>query len=151
MRAKTEGTQRRLRLLNLTMLLPLLTAAGALVVAKDSRSWWHVLVLGLGMAAGLVAFERWTADDLFRVALPSLAVGAVVWPVGALQIGSSNAFWGLSVAGSLVVPRLSRHRAAAAFGLVAYIAAVGAARLLVTPDDVRGAYGFTGRPRPTLA
>jgi two-component system, NarL family, sensor histidine kinase DesK len=40
--------------------------------------------------------------------------------------------------GSLAIPRLRRHQAVAAVALPVYIALVGASRLLVTHDDVRG-------------
>lgn len=132
----TQATRGRLRSLNLTMFLPLLAAVGALLVAIDARTWWHVAVLSLGVVAALVAFVRWAARDISRVALPCLIVAAAVWALGALVVGSDTAFYGISIVGSLAVPQLPRHRSAAALGLIAYVAVAGAARLLVTQEDV---------------
>jgi two-component system, NarL family, sensor histidine kinase DesK len=134
----TERTQGRLRRLNLVMFLPLLAAVGALVVAVDARTWWHVIVLGLGVVAALVAFVWWAARDISRVALPCLIVTAAVWLLGVLVVGGNSAFYGISIVGSLAIPQLPRHRGAAVLGLPAYVAAVGAARLLVTQGDVSG-------------
>ncbi|GIE78497.1 hypothetical protein Aph02nite_44470 [Actinoplanes philippinensis] len=127
----TEATQGRLRRLNLASALPPLVLAAVVVVAVDARTWWHVLVLAPAVVAALVAFERWTANDVARVALPCVIVAAAVWPVGSLVIGAPNAYWGISSVASLVVPRLPRLRHTAAAALVGYVTAVGAARLLV--------------------
>lgn len=126
--------------LNVVLMLPILAVAGLFVVALDADTWWDALILGVGVVAALVAAERWTAGDLVRprVAYPCLLVTVVVWPLGALLAGSANAFWGLCVVGSLVAPRLPRHRGAAALSIIVYVAAVGATRLLVISDDVRG-------------
>ena len=134
----TETTPRRLRRLNLTMLLPPIAVGGVLVVALDARTWWDAAILSLGVLAAVVAFVRWAANDIARVAVPCLIVTAVVWPLGVLFTDSPNASYGLAVVGSLSIPRLPRHRGAAAVALPAYIAAVGASRLLVTPEDARG-------------
>ncbi|SEG16601.1 two-component system, NarL family, sensor histidine kinase DesK [Nonomuraea solani] len=134
----TEPAQGRLRKLNLTMFLPLLAFAGVLVVAKDARSWWEALVLGAGVVAALVVFVRWAAGDVLRVALPCLLVTAAVWPYSVLVAGGGAGFFGISFAGALVVPRLPRHRVAAAIALTVYVAAVGASRLLVEHGDVSG-------------
>ncbi|WP_229068180.1 histidine kinase [Actinoplanes sp. DH11] len=136
----TEATRGRLHRLNVMLILPILAVAGLLVVALDADTWPEALILGLGVVAALVASERWAAGDLIRprVAYPCLAVTSMVWPFGALLTDSPNAFWGLCVVGSLVVPRVPRHRAAAAVALVSYVALVGAARLLFVTDDMRG-------------
>ncbi|MGP3929328.1 sensor histidine kinase [Nonomuraea sp. KM88] len=126
---ESEPARGQLRRLNLTMFLPMLVAAGALVVATDARSWWDILVLGAGVVAALVAFVRWAAGDVLRVALPCLVVAAAVWPFSVLVIDGSAAFFALSCVGAFVVPQLPRHRGAAAFALTAYIAVVGALRL----------------------
>jgi len=132
----TEPTRRRLRKLNLVMLVPPLAVGGAIVVVADSRTWWDALILASGVVAALVAFERWTARDLPRFAPYCLIVTAAVWPLGVLMIDSPRAFYGLALVGSLVVPYLKRYRAAAAVGLVGYVAVVGAARLLVSSESV---------------
>ncbi|MEU4830212.1 histidine kinase [Streptosporangium sp. NPDC023615] len=135
---RAEPARERLRRLNITLFLPLLVTVGALLVARDARTWWEALVLGAGVAAALVAFTRWAAGDVLRVALPCLIVTAAVWPFSVLVADSGAGFYGLSIVGSYVVPHLPRHRVAAAAGLIAYVAAVGASRLLVTGGDLSG-------------
>ncbi|KAA0942789.1 sensor histidine kinase [Streptomyces apricus] len=133
----SDVTRDRLRRLNLVMLLPPLAAAGALCVALDAETWWQAAVLGAGVAAALVAFERWTAGRLRQVALPCLAVTGAVWAFGVVA-DCGTAFYGLTIVGSHVVSQLPRRRGAAAFGLLAYVIAVGLARLLVTTDVLAG-------------
>ncbi|RFU20078.1 sensor histidine kinase [Geodermatophilus marinus] len=125
--ATAESSRRRFRTLNLTLFLPLLSAVGAVLVARQAQTWQQAGVLGLGLVAALVAFERWTAGDIARVAVPCLAVAGAVWPYGVLALdgGWAAAYYPVALAGSLVVSHLPRHRAAAAGGLVAYVAAVG--------------------------
>ncbi|MGW4731119.1 sensor histidine kinase [Streptomyces shenzhenensis] len=132
-----EVTRGRLRRLNLIMVLPPVVVGGVLMVALDAESWWDAVVLGPGVVAGLVAFVSWAAGGLARVAVPCLVVTAGVWLFGVLVAGSGKAVFGLSIVGPLVVPRLRRHRGAAAVALVAYVAVVGATRFLMTDDDPR--------------
>lgn len=134
----TGTTRGRLSRLNLVMFLPLLAAVGAFLVAMDARTWWQAVVLGLGVVAALVAFVWWAARDISRVALPCLIVAAAVWALGVLVIGSDTAFYGILIVGPLIVPQLPRHRGLAALGVTAYVAAMGATRLLVTPEQVSG-------------
>jgi two-component system sensor histidine kinase DesK len=134
--AGAEPAQGQLRKLNLTMFLPLLAVAGTITVAVYARSWWEVVVLGIGVVATLVCFTRWAAGEVLRVALPCLIITAAVWLVAVLMVGSSAACFGISCVGSYVIPQLSRHRVAAAVALAAYVGAVGAARLLVSHEDV---------------
>jgi two-component system sensor histidine kinase DesK len=133
-------TRRRLRTLNLTFFLPLLATVGVFLVARQAQTWEQALVLGLGVAAALVAFERWTAGDLGRVAIPCLGGAAAAWLYGSVAVGgpSQGAFYSIAVVGALVVPQLPRHRAAAAVGLAAYVAGVGALGLLTTTPVGRG-------------
>ncbi|MGN9809591.1 sensor histidine kinase [Micromonospora sp. BQ11] len=133
----SESTQGRLRRLSLVTSLPPLIIAAAVLLYRDAHTWWHVIVLAPGVGAALVAFERWTADDLGRVALPCMVVAGVVWPLGVLVTGSPNAYWGVCSVGSLALRQLWRRRGLAAVGLFSYVAVVGAARLLVDRDDVR--------------
>jgi two-component system, NarL family, sensor histidine kinase DesK len=130
----SEPAQGRLRRLNLTMLLPPIVVGGVAAVVVNAHSWWHVIVLSLGVLAVVVAFERWTAHDLLRVALPCVVVAAAVWPIGALLLDTSNAFFGIAIAGPLTIPQLPRHRGAAAVALNVYVAAVGVAKLLVSQE-----------------
>ncbi|GAA2117106.1 hypothetical protein GCM10009780_75990 [Actinomadura alba] len=132
----TESTQGRLRRLNLATSLPPLMIAAAVLLFIDVHAWWHVVVLAPGVAAGLVAFERWTANDLARVALPGVIVAGAVWPLGVLLTGSPNAYWGVCAVGSLALREVRRRRALVVAALFSYVAVVGAARLLVERDDV---------------
>ncbi|WP_181773773.1 sensor histidine kinase [Amycolatopsis pittospori] len=133
-----EPAQGQLRRLNRVMFIPLFVVSGVVVVSTDARSWWQAIILSTSVVAALVAFVRWTSGELFRVALPCLLVAAAVWPFSVFVVDGGSAFFGLSFAGSLVVPQLSRHRAWAALALVGYIAAIGAAGVLMSPDDVSG-------------
>ncbi|WP_208868090.1 sensor histidine kinase [Streptomyces wuyuanensis] len=111
-------------------------SAGTLVVAVDARTWPQALVLSAGAIAAFVASVRWTAVGIPRVVLPCLIVTAAVWIVGALVLDAHAAFFGISVVGSLYAPKVPRHRVVAAVGLVTFVALVGAAKLLIAPDDV---------------
>ena len=133
-----EASRGRLRRLNLVLQVPPIVLAGAVLLALDGDGWVDSTILLVGVLAAAVAMERWTADDLARVALPCLVVTVAVWALGALVLDSNTAFYGLGVVGSLVAPQLPRHRIAAGLGLVALVAAVGASRLIVTQDDVPG-------------
>jgi two-component system sensor histidine kinase DesK len=133
-----EASQGKLRRLNLVLQVPPILLTGVVLVLIDHTTWWGTAALVAGVLAAVVAMERWTADDLARVAVPCLAITAALWVFGALAADSSTAFYGLGVVGSLVVPQLPRHRIAAGLGLLAFIAAVGASRLLVSQDDVVG-------------
>ncbi|MCO1581633.1 histidine kinase [Crossiella sp. SN42] len=136
MTAHTPETQRRLRRLNLVTISPVLVAVGLLIMVVDARSWLDAFVLALGVVAALLAFERWTANDVFRVAIPCLLASAGVWVYGAFVAGAGAAFFGLSIVGSHVVPQLARLRGLAVAGLVAFVAVVGATRLLLFHDDL---------------
>ncbi|MFD7023758.1 sensor histidine kinase [Promicromonospora sukumoe] len=133
-----EVSQGKLRRLNLALQVPPILLTGVVLVLIDHTTWWGTAALVVGVLAAVVAMERWTADDLARVAVPCLVITAAVWVFGALVADSSTAFYGLGVVGSLVVPQLPRHRIAAGLGLLAFIATVGAGRLLVSQDDVVG-------------
>src|SRR3712207_1039301 len=104
-----QSSRRRFRTLNLAVFLPLLSAVGALLVARQAQSWQQACVLGIGVVTVLVAFERWTAGDVARVALPCLAVAAAVWPYGVLTLDGrlAAAYYPIAVVGSLVVDRKS--------------------------------------------
>ncbi|WP_204001933.1 sensor histidine kinase [Micromonospora lutea] len=134
----TKTTQKRLRRINLLTSLPPVVVAAVVLLATDAHTWWHLIVLVPGAVAAVVAFERWTADDLARVALPCLIVAAAVWPLGVLLTGSPNAYWGVCAVGSLALRQVRRRRRLVAVGLFSYVAAIGATRLLAQQDDVRG-------------
>lgn len=129
-----NGAQRRFRTLNLTLFLPLLAAVGVYLVVRQAQSWQDAGVLGLGVVAALIAFERWTAGELMRVAAPCLVVAGAVWFYGALLTDGSSqaAFHAIAVVGALTVPQLGRYRVVAAVGLPAFVAAVGLLGLATT-------------------
>ncbi|MEU5951024.1 histidine kinase [Streptomyces sp. NPDC047525] len=131
-------TQGRLRNVNLTMFIPPLAVVGAVLVAVDARSWGEAAVLILGVVAGLVIVERWTAGDTSRVVLPCLILTAAVWLIGVLVTDSRTACYGITIVGPYFISQLPRHHGAATLGLGTFIAAVGAAKLLQSPDDVVG-------------
>jgi two-component system sensor histidine kinase DesK len=131
-----EEPQARLRRLNLVMMLPAVVIGGVVAVVVDARTFGQGLVLGLGVLAGVVAFERWTAGRLLRVAPACLLVAAAVWVYGALVAGSTTAFLGVMIVGTLTVPQLPRHRALAAIALITFVAGIGLVRPLVTSDDL---------------
>jgi two-component system sensor histidine kinase DesK len=128
----------RLRKLNLVTMLPPLAGVGILLVVVDSEAWWHVVLLSVGLVTALVTVVWWTADDVFRMALPCLVITAVVWPLGALVADCHTAFYGISIVGPLVIPRLVPRQGVAALGLTTFVAAAGAAKLLVSHEDVVG-------------
>ncbi|MBB2949259.1 two-component system sensor histidine kinase DesK [Actinoplanes lutulentus] len=121
----TATTQGRLRRLNLLTATPPLVVTAALLSVKDTDGWWQIAILASGMVAALVAFERWTANDLGRVFWPCLAVAIIVWPLSVMLTDSGNGYWGICVVGSLGIPRLRRHTRTVIAGLLVYIAAVG--------------------------
>lgn len=133
-----RGSRQRFRRLNLAIFLPLLAAVGVYLVARQAQTWQQACVLGLGLAAALIAFERWTAGDIGRVSVPCLGVAAAVWPFGVLTIDDSSpqgAYYAIAIVGSLTIPQLPRYRGPAAFGLVAYVGAVGGWALMVTAQS----------------
>src|SRR5690606_10295000 len=139
-RGESRRAPGRFRRLNLVTLFPLLAVVGALLVARQAQTWVDALVLGLGLVAALVAFERWTAGDVLRVAVPCLVVSAAVWPYGALVVdgGVQGAYYALAIVSCLVIPELSRHRAAAAVAVGAYVAGVGTWGLLADGPPTTG-------------
>ncbi|WP_020667675.1 sensor histidine kinase [Amycolatopsis nigrescens] len=136
MKPSRPAAQARLHRLNLVTTVPPLAAVGALLVVIDAKTWWHAVVLSLGVVAALVASTAWATGRLNRVALPCLIVAAAVWPLGVLVTDSHTAFYGITIVGPIIIPTLPRHRGAASLGLTAFVAAVGAAKLLVSPANV---------------
>ncbi|WP_338604636.1 histidine kinase [Saccharopolyspora sp. SCSIO 74807] len=131
-----RAVQDRVRSLNLFSTLPPLIVVGVFL-AFTARSWGHVVLQLVGMAAALVLAERWTADDSRRVARPCLVVTAATWLAGALT-DSSAAVYGICVVVSLLIPQLPRRRLATLSGLCVFIAALGSTNLLVFGDDPGG-------------
>lgn len=129
-------TRGQLRTWHLSTILPPLAIVGVVLVAVDARSWWEAVVLVPGLLAAMLVVERWTAGDASCVALPCLIVVAAVWPLGVLVSDSHTAFYGLLIVGPYLVSQLPGNRAPATLALCGYVAAVGAARLLVSRDGV---------------
>ncbi|GAA1989216.1 hypothetical protein GCM10009754_79310 [Amycolatopsis minnesotensis] len=134
--AKRTKTQERMRKLNLLTMLPPLAAIGAMLIAIDARAWWQAVILAIGVAAAMVASVWWAAGDVLRVAWPCLLVTAAVWLLGAAVFDGHTAFYGITVVGPLIIPKLPRRRGAAALGLIAFVAAAGATKLLVSHEDI---------------
>jgi two-component system sensor histidine kinase DesK len=108
---RTEVTQGHLRTLNLTIVSASLSAVGALLISINAQNLNQAVILGAGLAAGLVAVRRWESDRLATVLLPCLLVASAVWLYGMLGLDSPSASFGLSVVGTVVVLRLPRrHR-----------------------------------------
>ncbi|QFG22316.1 sensor histidine kinase [Actinomadura sp. WMMB 499] len=130
-----DATRGRMRRLNVGTMITVIAPVGVLLVAIDSRAWWEAVVLSLGVLAALVAVARWTVVGISRVVLPCLAVAAAVWIVGVLVIDAHTAAYGVTIVGAVYAPKLPRGRLLAAAGLAAFVAAVGAARPLVSSGD----------------
>ena len=124
----------RFRRLNLIAILPILLVSGTVVTALQARSARDAVVLGLGVVAVAVAFERWSAGRIAQVAVPCLVVAAAVWVYGVFATAGEPqaAYFSIAVVGPLVVPELRRHRGLAAAVLMAYVGLAGAAGLLAT-------------------
>ncbi|MFD3686317.1 sensor histidine kinase [Nocardiopsis sp. NPDC058631] len=134
-----DTTQGQLRALNLNIVLASLSAIGALLLSIHAETLGQAVVLGLGVAAAMLAARAWTGEGLSRVALPCLVVAAAVWLLGVLVLDNTSASFGLSVVGTIVVFQLPRdRRRAAALALVAFAVAVVAVRLMMSPGDVLG-------------
>ncbi|MEA5364438.1 histidine kinase [Amycolatopsis sp., V23-08] len=131
------AVQERLRRLNLITTVPPLAFVGVLLVVFTARTWWHVVLQVIGLAAALATAERWTAGDFIRVARPCVAITAAVWLAGVMNDDSSS-FYGLCVVGSFTIPPLPRRRIAALLGLAALVAALGSTNLLVYSDHGHG-------------
>lgn len=130
-----EVMRGRLRRLNLVMMLPPLAVVGGVLVAVDARNWWDAGLLTLGVLAALLVIERWAAGDVSFIAFAALAVTAAVWLIGALLADSHTGFYGISIAGPIVIAHLPRFRVAAGVGLTCFVAAIGVARLLIVPSE----------------
>lgn len=126
-RGVDQRSRRRFRTLNLTLFLPVLAAVGLYLVVRQSETWLDAAVLGLGLAAALLTFERWTAGDVLRFAAPGVGVAAATWVYGALLTDSrpQAACYAIAIVGALTIPQLPRLRVPAAVGLSAYVAGVG--------------------------
>jgi len=128
-------SRRRFRTLNLVTTLPLFIVVGVLLAVRQAQTWQDAAVFLAGVGVVVIAFERWTAGEVRRVAVPCLLVAAAVWPYGALVNGHEvqGSYYALTIVGGLIIPQLPRRRVAAAIGLTAYVAAVGVLGLLNGP------------------
>ncbi|SDK11886.1 two-component system, NarL family, sensor histidine kinase DesK [Actinopolyspora mzabensis] len=133
---RIETTRGRMRRLNVATMVVAIAPVGALLVVLDSRTWWETTVLSLGVAAALVAVARWTPTGISRVVLPCLLVTSAVWLAGVLVMNGDTAFYGVTIVGAVYAPKLPRYRGVSAVALTAFVAATGAARLLVSQQSV---------------
>ena len=131
----TEATQGHLRTVSRNIVLASLSAVGALLVSGNAETWGEATVLGLGVVAAIAAVAAWRSARHSRTTLLCLAVAAAVWIFGVLVVDSPSASFGLSVAGTILVFQLPRHRRVAALVLVAFIASVVALRLVMSPEE----------------
>ncbi|GAB3720232.1 sensor histidine kinase [Nocardiopsis nanhaiensis] len=132
---RTEATQGHLRTVSRNIVLASLSAVGALLVSGNAETWGEATVLGLGVVAAIVAVAAWKSARHSRTTLLCLAVAAAVWIFGVLVVDSPSASFGLSVAGTILVFQLPRHRRVAALVLVAFIASVVALRLVMSTEE----------------
>jgi two-component system sensor histidine kinase DesK len=127
-----------LRTLSLVIGLPAMIFGGVVLVAHDAQNWTDVVILSVGVVTVVVTYERWSAQDLARFGPPGLALAALVWPLSVWLTDSPNGWYGVTLVGALSVPRLPRYRYLASAALVTYVAAVGAAHLLLSHgEDIR--------------
>ncbi|GAA3542811.1 hypothetical protein GCM10022222_28120 [Amycolatopsis ultiminotia] len=141
-RRSGSATQERLRKLNLLSLLPPLAVVGILLLAVGSKTWWHAVVLSVALLAAMIVVVQWASGKVFSVALPCVLVTAAVWPVGALLMNVTTAFYSFNIAASLVIPELRRHRGLLAVGQVGYVAAVGVVRVFTGQGE--GSHALIG-------
>ncbi|AOS61928.1 sensor histidine kinase [Actinoalloteichus hymeniacidonis] len=130
-----SSTRGRLRRLNVISVLAALGPAGILLVAVESQTWVHAAILSAGVAAGLLAAQRWAMGDLERFAVPCLVVTLSVWVAGAFIADAPSASYGTTILAPLVISALPRHRVIATVGFVAFAGLIGLGRLLVTEGD----------------
>ncbi|GAA1072065.1 sensor histidine kinase [Nocardiopsis metallicus] len=134
---RTEVAQGHLRTLNLNIVAASLSAVGALLISINAQNLNQAVVLGVGLAAGLVALRMRDSDRLAHVLLPCLLVASAVWLYGMLGLDSASASFGLSVVGTVVVLRLPPpHRRAAGLGLAALVVGVVAVKVALSPEDL---------------
>ncbi|UFU03240.1 histidine kinase [Ruania suaedae] len=134
-------SRRRFRALNLATTAPMLVAVGSLLAVREAQTWIDGVVLGLGVLAVLVVFERWTAGEVGRLAVLCLTITAAVWAYGALLIGADvvGSFYPVVVTGPLVISRLRARRLLAGAILTGYVAVVGVLGLLLSGGTSPGA------------
>ncbi|MEE2037633.1 histidine kinase [Nocardiopsis sp. CT-R113] len=135
----TEATQGHLRTLNLNIVFASLSAIGALLISNHAETPVQAVVLGVGVVAAVLASRGWSEDRVSPLALACLVATAAVWLVGVLVLDNTSASFGISVVGTVVVFQLPRpRRGAAALALGAFVVAVVAVRLVMSPGDVLG-------------
>ncbi len=133
----TEVTHGQLRTINLSIVFGVFAAVGAMLISTNAENLTQVLVLGLGLAATLLAVKGWSANRLLLFTVPCLVVTAVVWVVGVLVVDTPSAAFGVSVVGTVVVFQLPPHlRRVAALGLVAFVVSFLVVRLATSSGDL---------------
>ncbi|WP_433696924.1 sensor histidine kinase [Nocardiopsis sp. CA-288880] len=133
---RTEVAQGQLRMLNLNIVFASLCAIGALLISINAENPVHAVVLGVGVAAAVLASREWSGGRASRVPLLCLVAAAAVWLVGVLVLDDASASLGISVVGTVVLFQLPRpRRVAAAVALGAFVVAVVVARMVMSPGD----------------
>jgi two-component system sensor histidine kinase DesK len=131
---RTEATQGQLRMLNLNIVFASLCAIGALLISINAENPVHAVVLGVGVAAAVLASRGWSGSLSSRVPLLCLVAASAVWLVGVLVLDDASASFGISVVGTVVLFQLPRpRRVAAAVALGAFVVAVVVARMVTSP------------------
>ncbi|MFC4563812.1 sensor histidine kinase [Nocardiopsis mangrovi] len=131
-----EATPGQLRVVNRGIVHASITAVGSLLVVNDAHNWWQGVILALGVVAALVAVSWWATERFWHAILPCLVVTAAVWVAGVLVASSPTAVFGYAVVVTVIHYQSPRHRTAAILGTAALVAAVVAAKLVVSDDGV---------------
>lgn len=129
-----EATYRRMHRTTVVTTMVSIIPVGVILIAVQSRSLWEAVVLGVGFVAGVAVLTQWGRSGWPRSGTAALVICAAVWVVGALLFEASMAFFPLALVGSMTVPRLLRHRAAAIAGFGLLVAGVGMAAVWRNPE-----------------
>lgn len=129
-----EATYRRMHRTTVVTTMVSIIPMGVILIVVQSRSWWEAAIVGVGLVAAVAVLTQWGRSGYPKFGTAALITCAAVWVVGALFFEDSTAFFPLAVAGSMTVPRLLRHRAAAIAGFGLLVAGVGVAAVWRNPE-----------------
>lgn len=129
-----EATYRRMHRTTVVTSMVSIIPVGVILIAVQSRSLWEAAVLGVGFVAAVAVLTQWGRSGWPRFGTAALVICAAVWAVGAVLFEASMAFFPLALVGSMTVPRLLRHRAAAIVGFGLLTAGIGAANVWRNPE-----------------
>lgn len=131
---EAEATYRRMHRTTVVTSMVSIIPVGVILIAVQSRSLWEAAVLGVGFVAAVAVLTQWGRSGWPRFGTAALVICAAVWAVGAVLFEASMAFFPLALVGSMTVPRLLRHRAAAIAGFGLLVAGVGVAAVWPNPE-----------------